>query len=131
MPRTALILLALAGCPKPAAPADPAPPVSESGPRSVDDRADLAGANGVRATIVGTLERRRPETAEADGTAIVLADGTAIYVTEGAPPDGWDWLLGTRVRVQGTLWERGESGWAVPKLLEPEAPMPADMGMTP
>lgn len=120
-----LLAALLAGCPKSA----PVPPAPSAEARVVDELTDLAGAAGVRATVTGTLARRRPDAADADGTAIVLADGTAVYVTEGAPPEGWEWLLGTAIRVQGTLWEEAPDGWPVPKLLAPEAPMPADVGM--
>jgi hypothetical protein len=128
--RAAPLVLALIGCPKPAAPAPAAAP-APSGPLVVDDGADLPGADGVRATVVGTLERRRPEGADADGTALVLADGTAVYVSEGPPPDGWDWLVGTAIRVQGTVWARAREGWPVPKLTDPDPPLPADVGLAP
>lgn len=114
---------ALAGCPK------PPPPVIAEALRTVDDGGDLTGADGIRAVVVGTLARRRPTGVATDGTALVLADGTEIYVSEGAPPDGWDWLLGSMVRVQGTLWAHAPTGWPVAKLEAPEAPMPADMTM--
>lgn len=123
--RTGLVLwwcCALVGCPK-AAPV----PVVEAQARTVAAAADLTGAAGVRATVVGTLERSRPTGVNVDGTAIVLRDGTAIYVSEDAPPAGWDWMLGQEVRVQGVLWEHAPSGWPVPKLLEAEPPMPADV----
>jgi hypothetical protein len=36
-------------------------------------------------------------------------------------------MLGQEVRIQGVLWEKAPTGWPVPKLLEAEAPMPADV----
>jgi hypothetical protein len=95
----------------------------------VQTAADLTGAAGVPATVVGTLERRHPDGATTDGTAIVLRDGTAVYVNEAEPPAGWDWMLGTEVRVQGTLWEKAPEGWPVPKLLDADPPMPADVSI--
>lgn len=117
-------LLALSGCPR----STPAPIVEEA-TRTVEVAADIEGADGVRATVVGTLERRHPEGVSVEGTAVVLRDGTAVYVSESAPPEGWEWMLGTMVRIQGTLWEQAPSGWPVSKLLDAEPPMPADVSI--
>jgi len=99
------------------------------GPRVVQVAADLKGAAGVQATVVGTLERRHPDGQTRDGTALVLEDGTAVYVSEGEPPAGWDWMIGTEVRVQGVLWEKPPGGWSVPELRDAESPMPADVSI--
>jgi hypothetical protein len=102
-------------------------------PRTVDGADDVAGAQGVRATVLGVLKRHTPPGVEGatEGTAIVLADGTAVFVAKGPPPDGWAWMIGSKVRVQGQLWSDGSAkgGWAVPWLVEPGPPMPGDMGM--
>jgi len=107
--------------------------VKEEAPRAVQSQADLANAQGVRATLVGVLKRMKPEGIEgaAEGTAIVLPDGAAVFVSQGAPPDSWAWMVGSKVRVQGRLWSSDQSkgGWAVPWLADTEAPMPGDMGM--
>lgn len=97
--------------------------------RTVDDASDIVGAEGAPATVVGTLVRRAPPGQTVEGTAIVLSDDSAVFVSEGAPPDGWDWMLGTMIRVQGVLWEHPPTGWAVPKLEQAEAPMPADVSI--
>lgn len=116
-----------AGCPKqtPVAP----PVVIEAAAATIETGADVAGAAGRPVTVIGTLARRRPDGASADGTAIVLADDTAVYVSEGEPPAGWAWMVGTRVRVQGTLWAKPETGWPVPTLVDAEVPMPADVSI--
>ncbi|MEQ1571256.1 MAG: hypothetical protein ABMA64_36855 [Myxococcota bacterium] len=118
--RTLLLVSSLFGCPK-------TPPVVVAPSRMVETAADVTGAAGVQATVVGVLQRTHPPDQAADGTAIVLRDGTAVYVSEGEPPPGWDWMLGTDVRIQGVLWEKAPEGWAVPKLLDLESPMPADV----
>lgn len=128
----ALVLL-LAGCPK----HGPDPVVFEAASRSVTTAADVVGAEGVPATVVGKLEERQltgvtgaPAGGVAGvGTAIVLEDGTAIWLSEEPPPVDWEWMMGTTVRLQGTLWEHPEGGWAVPKLLDAETPMPADVSI--
>ena len=124
--RLLALCLATAGCPK----GNPTPaPAEEVAPRLVEVAADLQGTMGARATVIGLLERRAPDGIASPGTAVVLADGTAVYVSEGDPPAGWDWLIGTRVRVQGRVWARAPEGWAAPKLADFEVPMPADVGM--
>ncbi|HHO51011.1 MAG TPA: hypothetical protein ENK18_09110 [Deltaproteobacteria bacterium] len=123
-----LVLLGLVatGCPKTQA----SDPVVDTTPRRVHAAADLVGASGVRATLSGELVRRTPPIEGAtEGTAVLLDDGTAIFVSEGEPPEGWDWLIGTKIQIQGTLWEQAPEGWAVPFLLDPDVPMPAEAGM--
>ena len=120
-----VLLVVLTGCPKKEA----TPVVFEAASRQVETAADLAGANGVPATVVGKLERRQPMGATGEGTAIVLDDGTVIFLAETPPPPDWEWMVGTTVRIQGVLWEHPESGWPVPKLLEAETPMPADVSI--
>lgn len=119
------LILTLAGCPK----KTPTPIVFEAASRTVEVAADLAGAAGIPATVVGKLERRHPAGASGEGTAIVLDDGTEIYLSEVPPPADWEWMLGTTVRIQGVLWEKAEGGWPVPKLLQAETPMPADVSI--
>ena len=130
---TALVLpaLALAKPPK----GEPAPPVEvvevpADQPRMVSDGSTLAGASGVRATVLGVLERATHD--DVEGTAIRLSDGALVFVSQGEPPEGWAWMLGTKVRVQGELWSEGakvEGAWPVPTLMALEPPMPGDMDM--
>ncbi|MCA9491035.1 MAG: hypothetical protein KC621_13995 [Myxococcales bacterium] len=113
--------LSLAGCPKQApvepaaaAPAPPAAPVT-----LVDEAGDLAGVAGT-VTVVGTV-------AEVGGGAVVqLDDGTALRVTADGLPDGWDWLLGSRVRLLARPEQRADGWW----LADPQTPMPADVGIS-
>lgn len=124
--RTALLAATLlAGCSKNAAPEPAVGAVAEQ--RQVSTGAEVAGAAGVRAVVTGTVERRPLDAGE--GTALVLSDGALVFVSTGEPPPGWDWLVGTQVRVQGLLWERAPDGPAVAWLADPEAPMPADVQM--
>lgn len=105
------LLLSLAGCPKP-------PPATavEAGPRWVDDASDLAAASGP-GTVVGTLG------ASGGGTVIALPGGGEVWVTDGAPPAGWEWMLGSAVRVQGRLEPVDGKVW----LRDPGPPLPAEM----
>ena len=121
-------LLPLTACPAP--PVAPAVAEQATEPiRQVTSAVDIAGAAGARATVTGTVRRIAPDGVEGQGTAVVLDDGTAIYVSEGEPPAGWDWLVSTRVRVQGSLWETPAEGWPVPTLANFDSPMPADVAM--
>lgn len=99
-------------------------------PRAVKGAADLADAEGVRATVVGTLVRVTPKGIEGatEGTALALGDGAHVFVSQGAPPEAWVWMVGSEVRVQGLLWSapHAKGGWAVAWLADAEAPMPAD-----
>jgi len=130
-----LCALGVADAKKP--PADPAPPTeappapveAPKGPRTVTAKEHLVDAAGVRATVIGTLKRVEREGVEA--TAVVLEDGTPVFVSQGAPPEGWAWMLDTRIRVQGKLYQDGSAtgGWPAPTLTELDTPMPADAGM--
>lgn len=55
--------------------------------------------------LVGQLERVSIAKGKSDwqGTALVLDDDTVVYVTYAAPPEGWDGLVGARLRVEGLL----------------------------
>jgi hypothetical protein len=108
------MLLWTFGCPKDG-PVPTAAPAA-SGPLVVDDGGDLARASGA-GTVVGTLS---PEGA---GTVLRLGDGALVWVSDGAPPAGWDWMMSTRVRVQGRLETVDGKVW----LREPQAPLPAEM----
>ena len=121
-------LLAAATAAPPSPPPPPAAPPADAAPRLIQAKADLTDANGVRATVVGTLRRvRGPGEGAPEGTAIVLADETAVFVSQGEPPPNWSWMLGSRVRVLGVLWAAGApEGWPAPTLVSPEPPMPAD-----
>lgn len=120
-----LLALGLPACPK----KDPPAPILEEATRTVIRGPDIAGASGIRATVVGTLEKRAPDGIEGEGTAVVLDDGTPIFLSEQPPGETLTWLLGSKVRVQGTLWEKPPSGWPVAKLLDAEPPMPADVSI--
>ena len=116
----------------PPPPKTPPPETSTApaAPRTVVGKSDLVGEGGQRATVVGVLSRVTHEQVEA--TAIVLADGASVFVAQGPPPEGWAWMIGTKVRVQGALWPLGAQSagaWPVPTLTEPEPPMPADVAM--
>lgn len=56
-----------------------------------------------RVTLQGTVERVPMGKKGALGTAVVFDDGTAVWLVYGAPPEGWEPLLGAFVRVDGTL----------------------------
>jgi len=128
-----LTLLIALLAPSPAFAEPPVPPPTEAAPeapRTVEKADDVKDAKGVRATVTGTLKRVTHEGTEA--TAIVLTDGTNVFVSQGGPPEGWDWMIDTRIRVQGQLWSEGtgkEGAWAVATLAELDTPMPADVGM--
>lgn len=107
------LLLPLLGCPKePPAPAAAAP----SGPLLVDDASDLATAEGP-GTVIGTLSSRD------GGTVLALGGDGAVWVSDGAPPAGWEWMMDTRVRVQGRLEVVAGRVW----LRDPGPPLPAEM----
>ena len=111
-------------------PAAPPTDAAPEAPKAVEKAADIEGAKGARATVTGTLKKVTHEGTEA--TAVVLGDGTNVFVSQGKPPEGWDWMIDTKIRVQGTLWAEGtgkEGAWKVPTLTDLETPMPADVGM--
>ena len=100
------------GCPKTGTVEAPVP---RDGPLVVAVGADLAGASGP-GTVVGTL-------AQSDGgTVLKLTDGALVWVSAGAAPEGWDWMMSTKVRVQGRLESAEGKTW----LREPQVPMPAE-----
>jgi hypothetical protein len=106
------LLLTTLGCPKDA----PPPAAQPAGPLVVDDAGDLASASGP-GTVIGTLA------AQDGGTVLTVSGGGAVWVSAGAPPDGWDWMLGTQVRVQGRLEAVDGKVW----LRDPGPPLPAEM----
>jgi len=126
-----LLFTLLAPAPAFAEPPD-APPAEAApeGPRTVTKADDVKGAKGVRATVTGTLKAVKHDSN--DATAIVLDDGTHVFVSQGKPPEGWEWMIDTKIRVQGQLWAEGtgkEGAWKVATLTELDTPMPADVGM--
>lgn len=62
-------------------------------------------ADAGRAVVKGTLERVSMGKGRKAwlGTAVVTDDGEVVWVSYGAPPDGWEPLLGRFLRVEGTL----------------------------
>lgn len=72
---------------------------------------EVANADAVKqfmggpVAVVGQLERVSIGKGKSNwqGTALVLDDDTVIYLTYGAPPEGWEALVGQRLRVQGLL----------------------------
>lgn len=60
---------------------------------------------GSQVIVLGQVERvpLGKGRSEWQGTGLVLDDDTIVYVSYGAPPEGWDALVGTRVRVEGLL----------------------------
>lgn len=63
--------------------------------------AQLKKSSASPAAIIGTLERSSVR--KGLGTALVTDDGKAVWISYGAPPTGWEPLLGKYVRVEGTL----------------------------
>lgn len=126
--RPALLALLLAGCPKPT-PVEAPVPDADAPPAVIESSGAIAENAERRVTLVGALERRTATGAPAEGTAVVLDDGGAVWLSEGEPPDTWGWMVGQRVRVQGTLQLATPSGLDVPWLADPDAPMPADATM--
>lgn len=81
---------------------------------------------GEKVAVVGQLERVAISKGKSwQGTALVLDDDTIVYVSYGAPPEGWEPVLGARVRVEGllrpSLDDHGQSLLA-PHLREPGKP---------
>lgn len=115
----AWLLLALAACPK-QAPVEPATPPAPVAPVTVvDDGGDLAGVAGT-VTVVGTVAE------DGGGTVVQLDDGTLLRVTATGVPEGWDWLVGSRVRLLARPEQRDQTWW----LADPQTPMPADVGIS-
>lgn len=63
--------------------------------------AQLKKSSASPAAVIGTLERISVR--KSLGTALVTDDGKAVWISYGAPPAGWEPLLGKYVRVEGTL----------------------------
>lgn len=63
--------------------------------------AQLKKTSAGPAAVIGTLERIAVR--KSLGTALVTDDGKAVWISYGAPPPGWEPLLGKYVRVEGTL----------------------------
>lgn len=82
----------------------------------VGGEGDVARLDGRWAEVRGTVTRTRfvapvprrrdgaVEAASDEGTALVLDDGTALLVKLGAPPAGWEGLIGQRVSVIALIW---------------------------
>jgi hypothetical protein len=79
---------------------------------------------GNQVAVIGLLERVEVVKGKGEwaGTALVLDDDTRVYVTYGAPPAGWEPLLGSRVRVEGLL--RPSLNDSEPSLLAPHLRAP-------
>ncbi len=82
---------------------------------------------GTRVSVVGQLERVPigKGKSEWQGTALVLDDDTIIYVSYAAPPEGWDALVGSRLRVEGLLrpsMSEHEQSLMAPHLRDPGKP---------
>jgi hypothetical protein len=82
---------------------------------------------GEKVAVVGQLERVAigKGRSEWQGTAVVLDDDTLVYVSYAAPPEGWDPLIGARVRVEGLLrpsLNDHEQSLLAPHLREPGKP---------
>lgn len=93
----------------------------------VTDAAAVKDRMGVAVVLVGQLERvpMGKGGKQWHGTAVVLDDDTVVYVTYGAPPAGWEPLLGARVRVEGTLrpsLSEHEQSLLAPHLRNPGTP---------
>lgn len=79
-----------------------------------------------RVTLQGTVERVPTGKKGALGTAVVLDDGTAVWLGYGAPPEGWEPLLGAFVRVDGTLQSQSPASpqsMMAPHLASPGKPV--------
>ena len=101
-----------------------APPVPVP---EVTNAAALKERMGATVVLVGQLERvpMGKGTKEWHGTGVVLDDDTVVYVTYGAPPAGWEKLVGVRVRVEGTLrpsLSEHEQSLLAPHLRNPGTP---------
>ncbi|MBM4783684.1 MAG: hypothetical protein GQE15_38945 [Archangiaceae bacterium] len=71
--------------------------------QTLSTEAELAAhlkADAGRAIVRGTLERVSKAWL---GTAVVTDDGEMVWVSYGAPPGGWEPLLGRFLRVEGLL----------------------------
>lgn len=100
------------------------PPVKSP---EVSSGAEVQQQLGGRVTVVGQLERvpMQKGVGAWHGTALVLDDDTTVYVTYGAPPPGWEPLVGARVRARGLLMpslDDHSQSLLAPHLRAPEAP---------
>ena len=82
---------------------------------------------GGRVSVVGQLERVRigKGKSEWQGAALVLDDDTTIYVSYAGSPEGWDALVGSRIRVEGLLrpsMSEHEQSLLAPHLRDPGTP---------
>ena len=95
----------------------------------VTNEATMKQFMGGNVTVVGQLERVAigKGKSEWQGTGLVLDDDTIVYVTYGAPPEGWEPLVGARVRVEGLLRPSltdSEQSLIAPHLRQPGKPKP-------
>jgi hypothetical protein len=93
----------------------------------VTSEATLKQFMGGTVAVVGQLERVSIGKGQSEwqGTGLVLDDDTIIYLTYGAPPDGWEPLVGARVRVEGLLRPSltdSEQSLIAPHLRQPGKP---------
>lgn len=112
-------------------------------PEIVAVEADITRLDGQWAEVRGTVTRTsyiapapvlrdgKFVAARDDGTALVLEDGTEIRVNLGAPPPGWEGLIGQRVSVVALVWNStpretpGSGGSNQPSISSWEVPQPA------
>lgn len=117
-------------------------PARPARPEIVAVEADIARLDGQWAEVRGTVTRtsfvapvpvRRDGkivAARDEGTALTLEDGTELAVKLGAPPPGWEGLVGQRVSVVALVWttdsrETGGGGASnQPSISSWEAPQP-------
>ncbi len=97
-------------------------------PPTVRTGAEVKAALGQRVAVVGTLSRVPMGKGKGSwlGTGLVLEDRDTVYVTYGAPPTGWEALVGKRVRVEGRLLEflsKKEQSLVAPHLHDWSTPM--------
>ncbi|MER2564156.1 MAG: hypothetical protein ABTQ32_25725 [Myxococcaceae bacterium] len=98
------------------------PPMFTSGPAV---EAQLK-AGKAPVSLGGTVERVTTGKKGTLGTAIVLDDGTVVWLGYGAPPKGWEPLLGKFVHVEGTLQSQSPASpqsMMAPHLASPGKPI--------
>lgn len=109
-------------------------PVQAQAPE-VKDSAAVKERMGGPVVLLGQLERVPMGKGSKQwlGTAVVLDDDTIVYVTYGAPPEGWEKLVGARVRVEGVLRPSSsehEQSLLAPHLRNPGTPKKEERVLT-
>jgi hypothetical protein len=94
---------------------------------SIDVERVAKTSEPARVVLLGTVERVPMEKGPKRwlGTGIVVDDGEVVWLSYGAPPAGWEPLVGSFVRVEGTLamtLSTTEQSLIAPHLLTPGAP---------